>query len=144
MRLPILLAATFVATVTPALAQEPRPYTEGAVTNVAYIRVLPGKFDDYMKYLQGPYKTFMESLKQKGIVVSYGVFNSPGRTPDDWNMVLTTVYPNMAAFDGLEDRTDPIAAKAFGPEEKQNKEAIGRGELRELIGSRLLRELKLR
>ena len=41
-----------------------RPYTEGAVVNVSAVRTEPGMFQEYMKYLAGPYKQMMEEQKK--------------------------------------------------------------------------------
>ncbi len=95
-----------------------------------------------MKYLQGPYKTLNEALKKEGIVVGYAVYSSLPRNPE--NIVLTVDYRNMAALDGLQDRTDPIAERLLGPQEQQNQQTIERGAMRDILGSRLLRELQLK
>jgi hypothetical protein len=111
---------------------------------VVYVRTKPGKFIEFMKYLQGPYKTQMEALKKDGIIISYAIYTSPPRDPEDWNLVLTTIYRNMAALDGLMDRTDPIATRLIGPQETRDQQAIDREALRTIIGSRLIRELQLK
>ncbi len=141
---PVLLSAAVLSLASPAVAQRSRPYTEGAVRFVSYVRTKPGKFDDYMKYLQGPYKTLMEALKKEGSVVGYAVYSSPPRNLEDWNLVLTVDYRNMAALDGLQDRTDPIAERLLGSLEQRNQQAVDREGLREILGSRLLRELQLK
>jgi hypothetical protein len=124
-----------------AAQQSSRPYTEGSVTNVSYIRVKPGRFDDYMAYLAGPYKQFMEAQKKAGIITGWGVYNSPGRDEKDWDIVLTTTFKNMAALDNLDDRTDPIVKQVLGSNEKANEGMVKRGEMRDLVGNRLMREL---
>ena len=48
-----------------------RPYTEGPVLIVSSIRTEPGMFEEYMKYLAGPYKQLMEGYKKAGIIVDY-------------------------------------------------------------------------
>jgi hypothetical protein len=127
-----------------AVAQQQRPYTEGNVVTASYLRTKPGMFEQYMKYLQGPYKQLLEAEKKAGIVVDYAVLTSAPRGKDDWDVLLTVTFKNMAALDGLDDRTDPIADKVMGPLEQRNRAAIDRGAMREVIGSRLLRELVLK
>ncbi len=141
---PVLLSAAVLSLAGPAVAQRSRPYTEGLVRVATYVRTKPGKFDEYMKYLQGPYKSLNEALKKEGIVVGYAVYSSLPRNPEDWNIVLIVDYQNMAALDGLQDRTDPIAERLLGSQEQQNQQAIERGAMREILGSRLLRELQLK
>ena len=136
-----LVGLLLVLPVAGVAQQSPRPYTEGTVTNVRYVRVKPGRLDEYMAYLAGPYKQLMEAQKKAGIIMGWNVYSSPGSDEKDWNIVLTTTYKNMAALDNLDDRTDPIMKQVFGSNEKGNEGVVKRGEIRDLIGDRLIREL---
>lgn len=137
----LALAGVLVLIAAPSAAQSSRPYTEGSVTNVSYVRVKPGRFDDYMAYLAGPYKQFMEAQKKAGIITGWSVYSSPEQNEKDWNIILTTTFKNMAALDNLNDRTDPIVKQVLGSNEKANQGMVSRGEMRELVGNRLVREL---
>jgi hypothetical protein len=53
-------------------------------------------------------------------------------------------YKNMAAFDGLREKADPIADKTLGSEDVQRQGAIKRMEIREIMGSKLMREITLK
>jgi hypothetical protein len=64
------------------------------VINISYIRIKPGMFDKYMKYLDTDYKKNLEAQKQAGIILDYGVYSSPQTAEGDWNMVLTVTYKN--------------------------------------------------
>jgi hypothetical protein len=121
-----------------------RAYTEGAVVTVGSVRTEPGMFDEYMKYLAGPYKQFMEEQKKAGIILDYGVFQATPRSPHDPDLYLTVTYKNMAALDGLDARTDPISEKIFGSLEQSNAATATRGKLRTLVGGETIRELVLK
>jgi len=130
---------------TAPLAAQDRPYTEGSVTSVSYIRVKPGMFDKYMKYLDTDYKRSMEAQKKEGIILDYGVYTSPQKDEEDWNMVLTVTYKNMAALDNLRDRAEPIAMRTLSTTpDKAAAASIERGAMRDQVGSRLLRQLILK
>lgn len=120
-----------------------KSYTEGQVTEVSYIKIKPGKFDDYMKYLDTTYKTIMEANKKAGLITGYGVYTAMARTPQDPDLILTTVYPNMAALD-KSNEAEAIAEKIAGNAAAQSKGAIDRESMRELLGSELIRELVLK
>ena len=47
----------------------------------------------------------------------------------------------MAAFDGLNDKMEKIQSKLFGSQKGIQDAAVKRNEIRELLGSRLAREL---
>ena len=127
-----------------AVADEARPYSEGNVVNVSYIKIKPGMFDAYMKYLATTYKQQLEAQKAAGIVVDYAIYQADARRPDDADLILTTVYANWAALDGLTDKLEPIQAKAFGSRDKSNSAAIDRESMRTLLGSEMIQQLLLK
>jgi hypothetical protein len=121
-----------------------RPYTEGAVVNVSSLRTEPGMFDAYMNFLATTYKQNMEAQKAAGIILDYSVHMAVPRGPDDPDIYLVTVYKNMAALDGLAEKTDPIMQKLFGDMSQRSAATIARGKMRTALGSERLRELKLK
>jgi hypothetical protein len=121
-----------------------RPYSEGTVSSVSAIRTEPGKFDDYMAWLAGPWKQLMDAQKAAGIIVDYAVYTSVPRTPQDADIYLITVFKNMAALDGLDAKTDPISEKLEGDLAAQNKAYVERGKMRTVLGSELIREAVLK
>jgi hypothetical protein len=147
MRFPaaILVAPLLLAGFGSRVAAQDRSYSEGSVLNVSFIRIKPGMFDKYMKYLDTDYKRLMEAQKKAGIILDYGVYGSPERDDEDWNLALTVVYKNMAALDSLREKTEPISTRTLNASPEQMAQAgIERGAMRELVGSRLMRQLILR
>jgi hypothetical protein len=147
MRRPVGLA--FLALLAGGLASiagaQERPYTEGGVVVVSYIRIKPGMFDKYVKYLDGDYKKVMEAEKKAGLILDYGVYTTPEEHEGDWNMVLRIVYKNMGALDNLRDKTEPImhGVTTYSPEQGAQA-TIDRGAMRDAVGSRILREIILK
>jgi hypothetical protein len=136
-----LVGLALVLAVPVTAQQTSRPYTEGTVTDVQYIRVKPGHIDEYMVFLAGPYKQLMEGEKKAGVITNWAVFSSPNRDEDDWNIALTTTYKNLAAMDNLRDRVDPIDQQVYGSMDKSNQAMVKRAEMRQIVGYRLLRQL---
>ena len=126
------------------VAAADRPYTEGVVVNVSAVRTEPGMFEEYMKYLAGPYKQLLEEQKKAGLIVDYGVYAATPRRPDDPDLYLTITTKNMAALDDLNAKTDAMVEKIFGSLEQQGAATVSRGKLRTLIGDELIRELVLK
>ena len=136
-----LFALTFLAGA--AVAAE-RPYKDGAVTVVSSIRTTPGHFDDYMAWLAGPWKQVAEAEKAAGLLVSYSVYTTVPRGPNDPDIYLLRTYKNMAALDDLDAKTDAIGEKIMGGQSQQNQAMIDRGKLRTVIGSEMIREAVLK
>ena len=79
-----LLAALAVICASGAsIADEARPYSEGPVTNVSFIKIEPGMFDAYMSYLATTYKSLMEEQKKAGIILDYHVYEAQARDPGE-------------------------------------------------------------
>lgn len=135
--LSILVASTSLAAVA---AADDKPYKEGAVTDVAYIRVKDGKLNDYMNYLKGPFKAEMDAQKQAGIVIDYHVYQLEPRSPHDPNLLLSITYPNFGALDRTADM-DAISVKVEGSLKATDQNFADRGSIREILGSELIQEL---
>lgn len=140
----LVLATALGLGSTLATAQEQRPYTEGTVTNVAFIRTEPGKFEEYMRYLATTYKQLLEEQKKAGIVVDYAVYVAEPRHENDANLILTTTYKNWAALDNLTARTDPIDNKVWGSLSKAEQAMADRGSMRRQLGSQTIQQLVLK
>lgn len=144
-RLHRLLVALFLLAIAPAgIAQEDHAYTEGPVTTISYVKVKPGMFDTYMRYLQGTYKKILEEQKKAGLVMSYGIYTAFPRSPRDADLYLTTTYKNWAAFDGLTDKADVITKKVWGTLDKADQATIDREKMREILGGEVVQELILK
>jgi L-rhamnose mutarotase len=124
-------------------AQEPRVYKEGPVTALSYIKIKPGRFDDYMAWLAGPYRQLMEANKKAGLINGYAIYQVQARNATEPDLVLSVVYPNMAALDRSEE-ADAVASKLMGSNAAQNKAFADRGAMREVLGGELMRELVLK
>ena len=142
--LALLFTASLVMSASVVSANEDRPYKEGPVTDVAFIRTKPGKFDDYMKWVATVWKQSNEEAKKAGIIIGYRVSTSEPRSPSDPDLILEVTYPNMATFDGLTEKLDAVAEKVEGSVQKSNQNEIDRGSLRDVLGSVLTRELVLK
>jgi hypothetical protein len=139
----LIISLLMFAVVSSAFAQDTKPYKEGGVTRVSFIKIKPGQFENYMKYLDGPYKAQMTALKNAGLITGYAVYSSEARSPQDADVILTISYPNMAALDRT-DESDDVATKVLGPMATRNKASMDRESMRTLLGSQLTRELILK
>ena len=124
-------------------AQVNRPYHNGSVWNIAFIRMKPGMETAYLDYLAGPWKANQEAAKKEGLILSYKVITTEGHNPGDWNVMLMTEYKDLATMEANEDKGDALAQKVVGPDEKQRQGYKDRLEIREVMGDRLAREIRL-
>jgi hypothetical protein len=126
-----------------ARAQDERAYTDGPVTEVDYIGVEYGHFEEYIDWLNSTWKPTMEAMKKAGLIIDYKVFRAAPKSPDQPNIFLWITYKNMAALDkGVE--LEAVAKKVIGSTEVQNKARVSRNEYRKVLGTELIRELILK
>jgi len=139
----MMTAFSFVAA-SLCLGQSDAPYTEGPVWTISMIKTKPGMADDYLKNLAQAYKATNEEAKKQGIIMDYKILLGNDSTPQDFDILLMQEFKNMAAFDGLREKTDPIAKKLIGSEDVQRQGAVKRMEIREIMGNKLMREITLK
>jgi hypothetical protein len=143
-RLAAVAAAACLATMSAGVFADDHPYTEGSIMNVARIRTLDGKFDDYMKWLATTWKQEQEAAKKAGYLVSYQVLSIEPRGPDDPNLLLVTTYKNWAALDGGLAKADAISKQVEGSVAAANQADADRGKIRRVLGSSTMQVLDLR
>ena len=108
-----LFTAILFAIASPAvIAQDTLPYKDGAVVIVTSVRTQPGKFNEYFRYLSGPYSQIMEQAKKEGVVTSYSFFGAQPKSPDEPDLYLVETYPNMAVFDTITDKMTAISKQS--------------------------------
>ncbi|MGO9803017.1 MAG: hypothetical protein ACLPTL_06200 [Steroidobacteraceae bacterium] len=121
-----------------------RAYAEGPVTEVSYLRVEYGRFEEYIDWLNSTWKPTMEAMKKAGLIIDYKVFRATPKSPDQPNVILMITFKNgMAALDkGVE--LEDVAKKVIGSTEVQNKARAFRNEYRKVLGTELIREVILK
>ncbi len=120
------------------------PYTEGSVWDITMVKTKPGMDDDYLKQLAQGLKPIYEEQKKQKIILDYKILIGDASSPHDYNILIMVEYPNMAAFDGLRDKTEPIMAKVMGGEDQQRQLAVKRMDVREILGTKTMREITLK
>ena len=139
----LVIACALLGFAAQVFSQEARNYKQGPVTSLSYIKIKPGKFDEYMHYLGGPYRALMEESKKAGLVTSWAIYGATARSPNDPDIILAVTFPNMAALD-RQDENDAVTARVMGSLSKQNQSFADRGTMRDVLGGELVRELVLK
>ena len=127
-----------------ARAQDERQYTEGPVTEAAYIYVEYGHFEEYIDWLNSTWKPTMEAMKKAGLIMDYKVFRLTPRSPDQPNIYLWITYKNAAAALDKGVELEAVAKKVICSTDCQNKARVGRNEYRKVLGTEYIRELILK
>ena len=124
-------------------AQVSRPYRNGSVWNVAFIRIKPGMDSAYLNYLATDWKRSQEAAKKEGLILSYKVLTTEAHGAGDFNVLLMTEYKDLATMEANEAKADNLAQQVVGNDAKQMQGYKERLEIREVLQDRLAREIIL-
>ncbi len=138
-----IAAATLSLGLAAAAIADDKPYKDGPVTEVSYIRIKDGKQLDYIGHLASTYRKEMEAYKKAGLILDYKIYSVRPHTPADPNMILTITYPNFAAFDRNAE-FDAIDTKLAGSLKAMDTAYGERGAIREVLGTDVIQEMILK
>src|SRR5262249_28536213 len=124
--------------------QSDAPYTDGPVWSITMVKTKPGMTDDYLKTFAKTLKAYNDEAKKQGVIMDYKILVGDAASPNDFDILIMSEFKNMATFDGLRARLDPIADKLIGSEDVQRQGAVKRSEIREIIGNKNMREVTLK
>jgi hypothetical protein len=127
-----------------ARAQDVRQYTDGPVTELDYIQVEYGHFEEYVDWLNSTWKPTMEAMKKAGLIVDYKVVRATPKTPDQPNIILMITFKDGAAALDKDVEQEEVAKKVIGSTEFQNKARVARNQYRKTLGIEYVRELILK
>jgi len=106
------------------------------------LRALPADVVDVFGYAMYLAQTGKREAKKQGLLSDYKVWNNVTTDgPDDWDVAVATVYPNFAAIDQIDAKAATISTKHYGSREAMIEAAKKRNEIREVVASKLAREV---
>ena len=137
----IALSATFTGL---CQAQSDAPYAEGPVWTVTMVKAKYGMGDEYLKGLAKTFKGTLDEAKKQNLIMDYKILLGDSADSHDFDILLMVEQKNMASFDNAREKFDPIARKIEGTPDQQVATATKRVELREILGTKLMREITLK
>jgi len=140
----VALTALLLGIACPCVAQSDAPYTEGPVWNITMVQTKAGLGDEYLKELAKTLKGTLEEAKKQNLVVDYKILLGNAATPQDFNILIMVESKNMAAQDNAREKFDPIARKVLGTTDQQQAIQVKRLDIREIMGTKLMREITLK
>jgi hypothetical protein len=124
-------------------AQMARPYRNGSVWTLAFIRIKPGMDSAYLNYVATDWKRIQEAAKKEGLILSYKVLTTEGHTAGDWDLILMTEVKDLATLEANEKKAEALGQRLVGDDQKQMQGYRDRSEIREVMGNRTAREIVL-
>ena|SRR6476619_4584854 len=140
----VAVAALSLGIASLCSAQSDAPYTEGPVWTVTMVKTKTGMTDEYLKELAKTLKGTLEEAKKENLVLDYKILLGNPATPQDFNILIMVESKNMAAQDNTREKFDPIARKVAGTTDQQQAIQVKRLDIREIMGTKLMREITLK
>ena len=140
----VALAALSLGIASLCSAQSDAPYTEGPIWNVTMVKTKAGMTDEYLKSLAKTLKASLEEAKKQNLVVDYKILLGDAARPQDFNLLIMVESKNMASQDNAREKFDPIARKVVGTTDQQEALQVKRLDIREIVGTKLMREITLK
>ena len=137
------LIALILALSIVVVAQVTRPYQNGSVWSIGFIKMKPGMNTAYLNYIATDWKKQQEALKKDGLILSYKVLTTESHGADDWNIMLMTEYKNLATMEANQTKADNLNQTVVGTDEKQMQGYRDRLQIREVMENRLAQEIVL-
>lgn len=128
-------------TAFPIYAQSPN-YDVGPVWRVTYFHIKPGQSDPFWKDIRENFKPIYADFKKEGLISDYKFWlNDTTDHPGDWDVAVGILFPNYAALDTVDAKAATIAAKHYGSRDAMIEAGKKRNDLREVVASKLAREV---
>ena len=119
-------------------------FSPGTVWGVTMIRIHPGMDQAYLEYLDTQLKKESDISIKNGFMKSYKIL----RGQDDdagWNMLILREYDSFASLEKNEEKADEALRQATGIDDKKSMEGyMDRSKVRDVVGTKFMRELNLR
>jgi len=119
-------------------------FTPGSVWGVTMIRIHPGMDQAYLEYLDTQLKKESHISIKNGFMKSYKIL----RSQDDdsgWNMLIMREYDSFASLEKNEEKADEVLRQATGIDDQKGMQGyMDRSKIREVVGTKFMRELVLK
>ena len=119
-------------------------YEEGPVWQIMTFRTAPGKTEMHLKNIATVWEHQLKLAVEKDVLVDYKVLTKWSSSPDDWNIMVIEIFPNMASYDTFWKDWAAIDAETVETPEFQERferlESIGT----EFLGTIFAREVHLK
>ena len=127
-----------------AYGQVHKYFTPGSVWGVTMIRIHSGMDQAYLEYLDTQLKKESDISIKNGFMKSYKILRSQD-DGGDWNMLILREYESYASLEKNAEKADEVLRQSTGIDDQKAMQGyIDRSKVREVVGTKFMRELVLK
>ena len=119
-------------------------YEEGPVWQIMTFRTAPGKTEIHLKNIATVWEHQLKLAVKKGVLVDYKVLTKWSSSPDDWNIMVIEIFPNMASYDTFWESWAAIDAETVDTPEFEERFERLQSTGTEFLGTVFAREVRLK
>ena len=119
-------------------------YEEGPVWQIMTFRTAPGKTELHLKNIATAWEHQLKLAVKKGVLVDYKVLTKWSSSPDDWNIMVVEIFPNMASYDTFWEDWAAIDAETVDTPEFAERLASMEPTGTQFLGTVFAREVTLK
>jgi len=143
------LVLFFMALQQPVYSQTARTaletYEEGPVWQMMTFRTAPGKTELHLKNIATAWEHQLKLAVKKGVLVDYKVLTKWSSSPDDWNIMVIEIFPNMASYDTFWEDWAAIDVETVDkPEFRERLASLKTTADTQFLGTVFAREVRLK
>ncbi len=99
--------------------------------------------DRYARYLAGDWKKEQDAMRKAGYLLSYKAISTEAHNPTDCTVILMSEYKDLATMEANAEKAEQLGEQLFGGTAKIEAGYVDRSSYRDIIGSRVAREIIL-
>src|SRR5271169_1745064 len=115
----LAFAAMLLPNLSLAQSMPVRPFHDGPVWDITFIKAKPGLGLNYMNWLATEWKTEQEALKKAGLILNYMVVETESHNPNDFDLMLMIQYKDLATMEANQDKAEAVANKALNSNDQK-------------------------
>lgn len=120
-------------------------YEEGPVWQMMTFRTAPGKTELHLKNIATAWEHQLKLAVKNGVLVDYKVLTKWSSNPDDWNIMVIEMFPNMASYDTFWEDWAAIDAETVDkPEFRERLDSLKTTADTQFLGTVFAREVRLK
>ena len=119
-------------------------YEEGPVWQIMTFRTAPGKTELHLKNIATAWEHQLKLAVKKGVLVDYKVLTKWSSSPDDWNIMVVEIFPDMASYDTFWEDWAAIDAETVDTPEFAERLASMEPTGTQFLGTVFAREVTLK
>jgi len=119
-------------------------YEEGPVWHMIHMRTAPGSREAYLDSLSRTWIKQVELAEKMGFVLGHHILTKWPANPDDWDVLIIEIFPNMAAYDSFWENWALVDAQILPDPREQDAVGAEVVATRTMLGVQISREIFLK